>query len=98
MLPAIAWLFNTIVDIVFWAVIINAILSWLFAFNVINAGNQFVGAVSRVLNAITEPLLRPFRKFIPPIGGVDLSPLVLLLALQFVRILVNEQLRALMYT
>lgn len=97
MVVALLWLFNTVVDLLFWVIIINVILSWLYAFNVVNPTNQFVSMVSRVLDAISEPLLRPLRKVIPPIGGVDLSPLVLLLGLQFLRILVNEQVRALMF-
>ncbi len=89
---ALIWLFNTVVELVVWAVIINPILSWLFAFNVINASNALVGTIARTLDAVTDPLLRPIRRFVPTLGGVDLSPLVLILALQFIKIVVNVQL------
>ena len=89
---ALIWLFNTVIELVVWAVIINAILSWLFAFNVINASNALVGTIARTLDAVTDPLLRPIRRFVPTLGGVDLSPLVLILALQFIKIALNVQL------
>ncbi|SDG88004.1 YggT family protein [Roseospirillum parvum] len=72
-------------NLLMWAVIISAILSWLVAFNVINPRNQFVASVGNVLWRITEPLLRPIRRVVPVMGGVDLSPIVLLLAIVFVR-------------
>lgn len=87
---AILWLFNTLIELVTWAVIISAVLSWLFAFNVINGSNAFVASVARTLDAITDPLLRPIRKILPPLGGIDLSPIVLILGLQFIRIAVNS--------
>ncbi len=87
---AILWLFNTVIELVVWAVIINAILSWLFAFNIINGSNALVSTIARTLDAITDPLLRPIRKVIPTLGGVDLSPIVLILALQFLKIAINQ--------
>jgi YggT family protein len=68
-----------------WLLIIQAIMSWLLAFNVINRRNQFVATVWSFMLAITEPVLRPLRRIIPPFGGLDLSPLVLLLAIYFIR-------------
>lgn len=62
-----------------WVIIAAAIFSWLYAFNVVNPRNQIVAAIGRVLYQLTEPLLRPIRRFIPPFGGLDLSPIVLLL-------------------
>ncbi|WP_337189315.1 YggT family protein [Phenylobacterium sp.] len=64
------------------AIIVSAVMSWLVAFNVINLRNQFVYSVARVLDAITQPVLRPFQKVIPPLGGVDISPIVAILVLQ----------------
>jgi len=61
------------------------LFSWLIAFNVINPYNQFVRTVWQALNALTEPLLRPIRRYMPDLGGIDLSPVVLLLAIFFVR-------------
>jgi YggT family protein len=62
-----------------WLVIAGAILSWLIAFNVVNTRNQFVGMVSDFLYRITEPALRPIRQFLPNLGGIDISPVILFL-------------------
>jgi YggT family protein len=62
-----------------WLLIASAVLSWLIAFNVVNMRNQFVSAVAEFLYRITEPLLRPIRSFLPNLGGIDLSPIVLIL-------------------
>ena len=68
-----------------WVIIIGAVMSWLVAFDVINLRNQFVYNVARFLDAVTRPLLRPVQKVIPPIGGVDISPIIVLLVIQGVR-------------
>ncbi len=72
-----------LIDIAQWVVIAAVIASWLVAFNVINAGNPLVGSILRVLDALTEPVFRQVRRVMPPIGGLDLSPLVVLVALWF---------------
>jgi YggT family protein len=66
-------------------VIAAVILSWLIGFNVINASNPFVRSLWQAIGAVTEPLLRPIRRLMPDLGGIDISPVVLLLALLFVR-------------
>ncbi|EKV30344.1 Integral membrane protein YggT, involved in response to extracytoplasmic stress (osmotic shock) [Caenispirillum salinarum AK4] len=66
-----------------WAIIISAVLSWLVAFNVINTSNRFVYLVGDFLHRITEPALRPIRSVVPVMGGVDLSPMVLILLIIF---------------
>lgn len=66
-------------------VLVNVILSWLISFNVVNLHNQFVAAIWRLATAITEPFLGPLRRVIPPLGGIDFSPLVLLLIISFLR-------------
>ncbi len=63
----------------------SVVLSWLMAFNVVNAYNPFVRSLWGALNAVTEPLLRPIRRMLPDLGGIDLSPLILLLGCYFVR-------------
>ena len=73
-----------------WVLIIYVVMSWLTAFNVINTYNPFVNQVGRFLYKITEPVLRPIRKIVPDIGGVDLSPLILLLIIWFARSLLRE--------
>lgn len=89
---AILWLFNSLVQIYIWMVIIMAVMSWLVAFNVVNLRHPFVYQVDRFLTAATEPALRPIRRIIPPIGGMDLSPIVLIFALGFIQIAVNREL------
>ena len=68
-----------------WVVIVAAIFSWLYAFNVVNARNQVVAVVGRALFQLTEPALRPIRRFIPTFGGLDISPIVLLLIIFFLQ-------------
>ena len=68
------------------AIIISAVLSWLVAFDVIPLRNPMVYNIARFLDAVTRPILRPFQKIIPPIGGVDISPIIVLLILQGIRI------------
>ena len=79
-------------DIYWWFVIGAVIFSWLFAFNVVNSRNQFVGMVGDFLFKVTEPALRPIRRILPNLGGVDLSPMVLILLVWFIRRLMREYL------
>jgi YggT family protein len=72
-------------DIYTWIIIAAVIFSWLFAFNVVNGRNQFVGMVGDFLHKATEPVLRPIRRMLPDLGGLDISPIVLLLIIFFVR-------------
>lgn len=68
-----------------WVLIIQAILSWLIAFNVVNTRNQFVAGLWNLLQQVTEPLCRPIRKVLPRMSGIDLSPLVLILVIIFLQ-------------
>jgi len=73
-----------------WVVIIAAILSWLIAFNVVNVRNEVVRSIWGLLDALTQPLLRPIRNFLPSMGGIDISPIILLLAITLVeQIIIN---------
>ena len=65
-----------------WAIIISAVLSWLVAFDVINLRNQVVYNIARFLDAVTRPILAPVQRIIPPLGGVDISPIIVLLVIQ----------------
>jgi YggT family protein len=67
-----------------WLLIISAVLSWLIAFNVLNTRNQFVSTVWDMLYRITEPVLRPIRNMLPNMGGIDISPIILLLLIFFI--------------
>ncbi|MAZ04675.1 MAG: hypothetical protein CMN56_16200 [Sneathiella sp.] len=83
-------LISAIINIFIWLLIANAILSWLVAFNVINTNNQFVSTVGNFLYRITEPPLRPIRRVVPTMGGLDVSPVILILLLIFLRNLLFE--------
>ena len=72
-------------DLYWWIIIASAIFSWLYAFNVVNPRNQFVGTVGNMLFRLTEPALRPIRRFMPDLSGIDISPIILLLAIFFLR-------------
>ena len=76
MLNPIAALLIAVLDIYKWVVIASVIVSWLTAFNVINSHNNFVRSLLHILYVLTEPVFRPIRKIIPPMGGLDLSPIV----------------------
>jgi len=74
-----------ILDIVWFIVIASAIFSWLFAFNVINSSNQFVGQIGSMLYQLTEPMYRPIRRFMPNFNGIDLSPIIVLVIIFFLQ-------------
>ena len=76
---------NSLLGLLVWAIIIGAILSWLIAFDVINLRNRFVYNVSLFLDAVTAPVLRPFQRIIPSLGGVDISPIIVILIIEGVR-------------
>jgi len=87
---ALRELLATIIWIYIVLLIAQAILSWLVAFNVVNTRNPVVNAVGRFLYQITEPVLRPIRSILPSLGGIDVSPVVLILLLAFIRNLIYE--------
>jgi YggT family protein len=72
---------SSLLSLLYWAIIISAIMSWLIAFDIINLRNQFVYNVHRFLDAVTRPVLAPFQRIIPSLGGVDISPIIVLLVL-----------------
>jgi YggT family protein len=78
----VIFLVRGILQFLLMAIIVSAILSWLVAFDVINLRNRFVYNVSRFLDAVTRPLLAPFQKIIPPLGGVDITPILVILIIQ----------------
>jgi YggT family protein len=71
----------TVIDLYIWVIIIGVILSWLTAFNVVNTSNRFVYLVGDFVYRITEPALRPIRNALPNLGGIDISPVILILLL-----------------
>lgn len=87
---SLAWLVDTVIRFYIWIVIASAILSWLVAFNVVNPRHRVVQIAGDFLHRLTEPALRPIRRVIPLISGIDLSPVVLILLLAFARRLLWE--------
>jgi YggT family protein len=86
---AVLWLIDTALNLYIWALIIAAILSILVAFGILDTRNRLVWAAGDFFERLTEPALRPIRRFLPNLGGIDLSPLVLILLLQAVRIFLS---------
>ncbi|HWB45332.1 MAG TPA: YggT family protein [Hyphomicrobiaceae bacterium] len=76
---------SSLITLYIYIIIAGAVMSWLIAFNVINPYNNFVRSLWQALNALTEPLLRPIRRMLPDLGGIDISPVVLILACAFVQ-------------
>lgn len=87
---SLLWLFDTIITLYVWILIASAILSWLVAFNVVNPHNQFVRSFGEFLWRVTEPVLAPIRRLLPNLGGIDISPVILIIGLYFIRNLVFE--------
>ncbi len=73
------------VDIYFWIIIISVVVSWLIAFEVINIRNAQAANIVRLLEKVTEPVYRPIRKFIPPIAGIDITPIIVIFALYLLK-------------
>jgi YggT family protein len=74
-----------VLDLYVWLLIASAILSWLIAFNVVNTRNQFVSSIADFLYRITEPVLRPIRSLMPNLGGLDISPIVVILVIMLIQ-------------
>jgi len=79
------WLIDTVITLYIWILIGAAVLSWLIAFNVVNTRNPVVASIGDFLYRITEPALRPIRSVLPNLGGIDISPVILILFLLFIR-------------
>jgi YggT family protein len=83
-------LLDSIITIYLWIIIINALLSWLVAFNILNTQNRFVYSVLEVTHKLTDPALNRIRRFLPTFGSIDISPIILILVLMFLRNIVFE--------
>ncbi|HEY8564563.1 MAG TPA: YggT family protein [Beijerinckiaceae bacterium] len=83
-------LFDTVITLYVYILVASAVLSWLVAFNVVNARNPVVAQIGDFLYRITEPALRPIRRILPNLGGIDIAPIILILGLFFIRNLVFE--------
>jgi YggT family protein len=94
---AILEIIQLVLDLYVWLLIASAILSWLIAFNVVNTRNQLVAAVAEFLYRITEPLLAPIRSFMPNLGGLDISPIILIIIIIFIQKLIAYNLMPYFY-
>ncbi len=83
-------LVSTVISIYVWLLIAQAVLSWLVAFGIVNRYNRVVATIGDFLWRVTEPLLRPIRRVLPDLGGIDISPVILILLLWFLRNLLFE--------
>ena len=83
-------LLDSVITIYLWIIVINVILSWLVAFNVLNTQNRFVFSVLDATHKLTDPVLNKIRKYIPMFGSIDITPVILILILMFLRNLIFE--------
>ena len=83
-------LLDSVITIYLWIIIINALLSWLVAFNILNTQNRFVFSILDVTHKLTDPVLNKIRSFIPTFGSIDISPVILILLLMFLRNIIFE--------
>jgi YggT family protein len=96
-LNPVIWLVDTVLGLYTFVIIAAVVASWLIAFGVLNTSNQVVRQIVQVLDALTEPLFRQVRKVIPPIGGLDLSPIIVLIGIQFLGYVIDNLLLYLIY-
>lgn len=89
-MAALQYIFNALINLYIIVIFVSVILSWLIHFNVINGRNQFIDAIGRTCYALTEPALRPIRRLLPSLGGLDISPIILLIGLNALQIGVNR--------
>ena len=90
---ALLWLIDTVIGIYIFVIFAQVILTWLVHFNVVNTRNQFVYMVGDFLFRLTEPVLRRIRRVMPNLGGIDISPVMLIIGLYFIRILIFDLFR-----
>ena len=96
-MKSILILFDNVVGLFIWILIINAVISWLVAFNVLNTSNRFVYSLLDVSYKLTDPPLNFIRRYLPNLGSIDISPIVLILGLMFFRNLVFEMIAPAMF-
>ena len=89
-MTSIIILISQIIEIFIWLLIAQAILSWLIAFNIVNTTSNLINLIGNFLYKVTEPILRPIRRVLPDFGGVDVSPVILIILLIFFRNLLFE--------
>ncbi|HVJ42668.1 MAG TPA: YggT family protein [Dongiaceae bacterium] len=91
---ALISLIHTVISLYSLILLVYVILSWLTAYNVVNPRHQVVLAIGRITSALVDPVLRPIRKIVPSIGGLDFSPIILILVLHFLDVFITQDLIA----
>ena len=94
---AIFYLINSAIDLLFFIIILQVIISWLIAFNILNTYNQFIGQIIFFLNRITFPLLSPIKKILPNLGPIDVSPVIVLILLKVLQVYINRDLKPFLF-
>ena len=95
---AIFYLINSAIDLLFFIIILQVIISWLIAFNILNTYNQFIGQIIFFLNRITFPLLSPIKKILPNLGPIDISPVIVLILLKVLQVYINRDLKPFLFS
>lgn len=96
-MTAIFWLINTVLDLYALCLLVYVIMSWLVAFNIINSYQPLVQTINGFLGRLIEPAVRHIRRYVPPFNGLDLSVIILFLAVRFVQILINTSIAPIFY-
>ncbi|MEP3431404.1 MAG: YggT family protein [Roseibium sp.] len=91
-MTALLTVINIALQLYTYVIIASAIFSWLYAFNIVNSSNQIIASIGQVLYNLTEPALKPIRRFMPDLGGVDISPVILLLGIIFIQMIIANNL------
>jgi len=89
-MQALIWLVNTVIQLYIWILIAQVIMSWLVSFKIVDTRQPIVRQIGMVLWRLTEPVLGPIRRIMPNLGGIDISPIIALVALHFLRVLLIE--------
>jgi YggT family protein len=84
-MESVIWLVDTLFTLYWWVILLTVVMSWLIAFNIVNFSNPYVRQFNVFLRRLTEPVLAPIRRILPDLGGIDISPIILLIALEFIR-------------
>ncbi len=87
-MPPFVWLLDTLIDVAVFLVLAQAIMSWLVAFNIVNMRQRFIASIWFAINRLTEPIYRPIRRIMPNLGGIDITPMIVIIGLLFLRQLV----------
>jgi YggT family protein len=98
MSDALLFIVNSVINLIIFIVLANAVISWLVVFDVLNVRNPQIGQIVRALDSATRPLLAPIRRFVPNLGGVDISPVILYILLQALQILIKNAIAPLLYS